>query len=1264
MNLDDVKKTLLSAALFWPVRLAPPNAWVGHIPFAAWLVKQMKPKVLVELGTHTGNSYLAMCQSVTESELDTRCYAVDTWQGDEHAAHYGEEIFVDLRDHHEPRYASFSNLMRMTFDEALTYFPDGSVDLLHIDGLHTYDAVKHDFDTWLPKLAPGAVVMFHDTNVRERDFGVWRLWSELKAEYPCHMEFDHSHGLGVLQISEGAGSASLPWLAPESDLKQDMKHYFASLGRYLNERYYAEQHKKGLDTVSQDLNEHRKHVANLTGEMSNQAAHIGNLTQALGDRDGQLAALAGENAGAVENIAALSQLASDQERQISELESSLKGRDDEIAQLTRQQSSEIADYNNQISQLTAALGDCRQHIATMQQSRSWKVTAPIRRITAVIRADGTALPAPVPASPTAMHPAQSVAMASTPAASALAAAEAEDADFDRDFYVANNPDIAASGVDPYLHFALYGRKEGRPGRFSEESAQDPAELDTDFNRDFYLGNNPDIAALGIDPYQHFKSYGQNEGRLGKLPDMEILGDLESLDRSRDTVLVVGHEGTRTGAPVLTYNLVLALSKKYNVVALFLGPGPIVQACHDAGATVLALDKKVRLSVNSTTADVLIKTITDTVTPKFAISNSVESRAVLSALSKLYIPSISLIHEFAIYVNSLGGMRESALWSGQTVFSSRITLENAYANELHDLTSRNFPVIAQGRCVLPTESQDTTVSDADAQRIRTAMRPANFPADGLVLVGIGSVHLRKGVDLLIECAAQVHKRLPDLACRFVWIGDGYSPATDSAYSMFLGDQITRSGLDGLITFVDEVSDLSAAYAEADLFLLTSRLDPLPNVAIEALSEGLPMVCFDKATGIADTLNEEGLGPYCVAEYLDTKDYADKVVAFLQSSELRDDISRKGRELSAKRYDMARYVVQLENLASQEADRASQERQDVDTIMQSGLFDPDYYLPPGSPQLPGTLESTIRTYVRTWASGVDLRKPLPGFHPGIYLEKHGVAAPHADPFADYIRAGKPQGPWNSTLITPVAPAPAVPTDVRIALHIHVFYLDLLCEIVDRLEQNETRVDLLISVSDEAARIAVLEQLEGYKRGTVSVLIAPNRGRDIGPFLTSFGKKIQAEYDIIGHLHTKRTKHNQHAGRIWYRFLLENLLGSKETRMADNILGHLTADAATGMVFPDDPNALGWSKNLSYAQELAAKLEVAPLPEHFNFPMGTMFWAKVSSLKPVLELGLDWEDYPSEPLPIDGTMLHALERLFPFVIQKSDQQISLTHVPGVTR
>ena len=75
-----------------------------------------------------------------------------------------------------------SVLLRTTFDCALDRFTAGSIDLLHIDGLHTYDAVKHDFYSWLPKVRPGSVLVLHDTMARHTDFGVWR-WEELAREF-------------------------------------------------------------------------------------------------------------------------------------------------------------------------------------------------------------------------------------------------------------------------------------------------------------------------------------------------------------------------------------------------------------------------------------------------------------------------------------------------------------------------------------------------------------------------------------------------------------------------------------------------------------------------------------------------------------------------------------------------------------------------------------------------------------------------------------------------------------------------------------------------------------------------------------------------------------------------------------------------------------------------------------------------------------------------------------------------------------------------
>ncbi|MEJ1935688.1 class I SAM-dependent methyltransferase, partial [Nostoc sp. NIES-2111] len=139
----------------------PPSAWLEHGPFGMWLVRVLRPRRIVELGTHHGYSCFSFCQAVLESGLDTNCFAVDTWSGDEHAGHYDEDVYRGVLANNG-RYAHFSRLLRKTFDSALADIEDRSVDLLHIDGRHFYDDVKGDFESWLPKLSPSAVVVFHD----------------------------------------------------------------------------------------------------------------------------------------------------------------------------------------------------------------------------------------------------------------------------------------------------------------------------------------------------------------------------------------------------------------------------------------------------------------------------------------------------------------------------------------------------------------------------------------------------------------------------------------------------------------------------------------------------------------------------------------------------------------------------------------------------------------------------------------------------------------------------------------------------------------------------------------------------------------------------------------------------------------------------------------------------------------------------------------------------------------------------------------------
>ena len=226
------------------------SGWLEHGPFAAWLIEATAPDLLVELGTHWGYSFFAFCEAVKTLGLPTKCVAVDTWEGDEHAGFYADEVYDFVNSRAAADYSEMATLKRMRFDEALGDVEDGSIDLLHIDGRHRYEDAAEDFNSYLPKVSSRGVVVMHDIVERGHGFGVWRHWEDVKRDYPT-FEFHHGHGLGVVAVGPDAPAAirrltALPQDSAEAELVRRTYH---KLGQMISAGAAAEEGVRHEDAL-------------------------------------------------------------------------------------------------------------------------------------------------------------------------------------------------------------------------------------------------------------------------------------------------------------------------------------------------------------------------------------------------------------------------------------------------------------------------------------------------------------------------------------------------------------------------------------------------------------------------------------------------------------------------------------------------------------------------------------------------------------------------------------------------------------------------------------------------------------------------------------------------------------------------------------------------------------------------------------------------------------------------------------------------------
>jgi glycosyltransferase involved in cell wall biosynthesis len=822
--------------------------------------------------------------------------------------------------------------------------------------------------------------------------------------------------------------------------------------------------------------------------------------------------------------------------------------------------------------------------------------------------------------------------------------------FDAAFYAERLP----NGLDPALHYVIIGERLGwRPSAL--------------FDPVYYLERHPDIAAAGIPPWKHFEDNGRSEGRrIIAISERLTFPPIKDVDKP--VVLLITHEASRTGAPVLGWNIARLLAERVNIVLLMMRGGELEADFVNVAASAIGPLRWEDWHHADTIR--LAKRITLEYRPLYAIANSIETHIMVPALAALGVPSIALVHEFAAYTRPVARMRDVFDWASHVVFPANIVAESSY-DAFPGLRQRpGIHIMAQGAIDAPRPITGQSEADQGSDVLTAQIRPRGYE-DAFIVLGVGTVEIRKGVDLFLIVAASVRRLRPDLRFRFVWIGHGYDPTHDTTYSAYLGYQIAQSNLSDGVVMLDPVANLDPAYELADAVFLSSRLDPQPNVGIDAIVRGIPTVCFDRACGTAEILKADSATQHLVAPHLDVHQAAAILCSLAEDRErtvaLRAEVARVG----SSAYDMDAYIEYIEALGKAAA--ASLHDDDLATLANSAAVDMDMALPPNTET--HDLLAAERQVLQQWSImgltpsptvNPHFRRPCAGFNPQVYAKANSneCGPGQAHPLAHWLRSGQPKGPWSRDVFGPSSATRLLPIEagLRVALHAHFYYERLADEFAARLTRNQTCCDLFVSTdTDEKAKY--LRSVFSRYPGPVNITVLPNRGRDIGPFFTGLSDRLAGgTYDVIGHIHGHQSLDTDSAmGEARRDFLWENLIGG-EFAMIDLVVSVFEANPRIGLLMAEDPHLVGWDANRTVAEDLARKMKMStPLADFFDFPFGRMFWCRPDALRPIFELAINWNEYPPEPLPYNGTILHAIERLLPFAVEKAGFTTAGLRVPG---
>ena len=413
----------------------------------------------------------------------------------------------------------------------------------------------------------------------------------------------------------------------------------------------------------------------------------------------------------------------------------------------------------------------------------------------------------------------------------------------------------------------------------------------------YHRSRPHAADSKLSAVGHALKYGiGDDPRVIEAHLKDSLQKLRGLGENRPKAILVSHDLSATGAPLLALELLTELRKSHDVWVISGGTGAL-WAWFDqlaARVTVIGPDDPQKIEE--------LPGFEDFKSPDWIFINSIEAIRVLDMPEQLTKRTIALVHEFAQTTAALPKKIKALKRTALVVFSSKVT-RNSFVDFDKSLATFSTMVLAQPLISkLPGDAMPSV-------RMRTN-RSRLFEGKGnpRLVLGAGSVNYRKGVDLFIETCRQVEQKSPNRN-RYAWMG-GSTNGPDDVYLSYLIEQLKLAGLTDSFSFIEH-GNFRSALKQADVFLVSSRADPLPNVALDALALEIPTFCFRGTTGLVELLEDFKLGNFAVP-FPDCNAASTQILKYLSNP--GENKSRRARLARALRgFGAADYLKLVTNAA---------------------------------------------------------------------------------------------------------------------------------------------------------------------------------------------------------------------------------------------------------------------------------------------------------------------------------------------------------------